>query len=89
MSDRDGFNRALCNAAATQAAAVRVHVHRLLAESRHFKRDYPGRAGRYTAATAAAACGIDLRDVLQAWFQSPRSICFHVNSGFACVREKG
>ena len=89
MSDRDGFNRALCDAAAAQVAAVRVHDHGMLAESRHFQRDYPGRAGRYTAAAAAAACGIDLRDVLQVWFQSPRSICCHVNSGFACVREKG
>ena len=89
MSGRDCFNRALCYAAAAPVAAVRVHDQRMLAESRHFKRDYPGRAGRYTAATAAAACGIDLRDVLQVLFQSPRSICFHVNSGFACVREKG
>jgi len=89
MSERDGFNRALCNAAAAPVAAIRVHDQGMLSESRHFKRDYPGRAGRYTASAAGAACGIDLRYALQVWFQSPRSICFHVNSVFACVREKG
>ena len=89
MSGRDCLNRALCDAAAAPVAAVWVHDQGMLAESRHFQRNYPGRTGSYTAATAAAACGIDLRDVLQVRLQSPRSICFHVNSGFDCVREKG
>jgi hypothetical protein len=89
MSERYGFNRALCRAAAAQVAAIRVHDRGVLAESRHFERDDPDGAGRYTAAAAAAAGRIDLRDALQAWLQSPRSSCFHVNSGFAWVREKG
>ena len=89
MSGRDCLNRTLGDAAAAPVAAVGVHDQGMLAESRHFQRDYPGRAGRYTAATAGAACGIDPRDVLQVRSQSPRSICFQVNSGFACVREKG
>ena len=88
MSERDGFNRALCNAAAAQAAAIWVHDQGMLAESRHFKREYLFGAGCHATAAAAAAAGIDNRNRCQAGY-SPRSICFHVNSGFACVREKG
>jgi hypothetical protein len=88
MPGRDGFNRALCHAAAAQAAAVRIHDPGMLAESRHIQRDDPDRTGRHAPAAAAAAAGIDGQNSRQAGY-NPRSICFHVNSGFACVREKG
>lgn len=88
MSERDGFNRALCNAAAAQVAVIRVHDHGMLAESRHFKRDYPDRTGCHATAATAAAAWMDNWNRCRAGY-NPRSICFHVNSGFACVREKG
>jgi hypothetical protein len=53
------------------------------------KGDQAERTGGHAAAAAAAAGGIDPRDIRMAGFQSPRSICFQVNSGFDCVREKG
>lgn len=85
MSERYGFNRALCRAAAAQAAAFRVHVRGMLAESRHFERDDPGGAGGNAAAAATAAAFVDAGGLVQ----SPRSSCCHVNSGFVCLREKG
>ena len=51
--------------------------------------DQAGEAGGHAAAATGAAGGIDPGDIPMVRFQSPRSICFQVNSGFACVREKG
>ena len=88
MSERDGFNRALRNAVAAQVAAIWVDNHGMLAETRYLKREYLFGTGRHAAAATAASSGNDHRNGSQAGY-SPRSICFHVNSGFACVREKG
>ncbi len=51
--------------------------------------DYFFRTGRYTTAASAATVGVDAGCILMVALQSPRSICFHVNSGFDCLREKG
>ena len=84
-----GMQRAALDALPAACALLKAAYAGCFAVTNVIEGEQAERAGRHTATASAAACGIDLRDALQLWFQSPRSICFHVNSGLVWVREKG
>ena len=78
--------RATFNAPAAAGTAFFEQDHGLFAVSGRLKSNNPDGTGGHTTAAAAANFGINDRNRQD---YNPRSICFQVNSGLDCLREKG
>jgi hypothetical protein len=84
----DGGDRAGDHTAATVGTSFRVQHHGVFVKPEGFQRKYFFRAGSDAPSATTATKDVDCRHNLKAVY-SPRSICFHVNSGFVCLRLKG